>query len=100
MRITYLVIVDVKESTYTRDHCDCRDCAVCHGVKMICGECGMCCRCHNHRIDCRGCSDGHIKGTATKLFAEEIQSDLESLHHDGIEDVQVIVLASDEKRTA
>lgn len=35
--------------------CICMDCAVCKGTKTICGECGMCTRCHSHQPGCKGC---------------------------------------------
>lgn len=35
--------------------CDCQNCAVCKGIKMICGECHMCTRCHDHIPGCGGC---------------------------------------------
>lgn len=35
--------------------CDCRPCAVCNGVRVICNKCNMCTRCHEHAPGCPGC---------------------------------------------
>lgn len=62
-----IAIEHTADNPYTPISCDCRDCAVCHGLRVICDSCGMCSRCHSHAVGCNGC---RRQSASSAMFAD------------------------------